>query len=247
MSFGNERSVNEDGVRTWYVDFTSITSLAGLELIFFRSRRTISSPPTPSSPTRFAITLRHIPKGAITSRLFSLLSSYNPLSSLTLRLLGTGGTFILPTSPQPLLLIAGGIGITPFLAFLGEISSRRIEKGEAWEVSLLVATREPEVTLDLVRRALAPATGSGTLRLDLHLFTSSAGSAPSTGFAEVPRTTITLHPFRLGPAFFATPDGRRALDGKAYLCGPGEFEKGVVETLEEVGFKGGVEREKFNY
>ncbi|KAM0755721.1 hypothetical protein T439DRAFT_320434 [Meredithblackwellia eburnea MCA 4105] len=221
MAYGNEKSVNEDGVRTW----------------------TISSAPSRTSPQSFSITLRHPPRGLITTQLFHRLNSTTSLPPLTLPVLGMGGEFLLPTgSMRKMLWMAGGIGITPFLAFLGSLSQNN-PNGEAWDVQLLVATREPEVMVDLVDNAIGPTN----LAIDLHLFSPNS-TAPSIIKYQGGAASATVHPFRLGPAFFASEEGSKNLGGALYLCGPPPFEEAALKAVESAGVDiGSVVQERFNF
>ncbi|KAK4704390.1 translation initiation factor 3 subunit C, partial [Phenoliferia sp. Uapishka_3] len=214
-SEGNEKSVNEDGVRTW----------------------TISSAP---STDRLTITLRLVPRGTITPRLFRHLSSATALPPLTLRLLGIGGSFLLPPTPRKLLLIAGGIGLTPSLAFLGALAKRPADEG-GWEVELMVSTKEPGVIVRLVQDALG--AGDRPVNLRLRLFSSTTKIlVASNGNFEV-----ALENSRISKEVIFK-SAKNFAPESVYLCGPEAFEKAVMEGLEAAGVKGDlVVREKFTY
>ncbi|KAJ1301932.1 hypothetical protein OPQ81_000771 [Rhizoctonia solani] len=105
---GEERALNDDGIRTWTVSGRS-----------------------PSGALQ--LTIREKKGGYVTGRLFmmakkmeemmpGLLQDTRPVG-LQVSLLGIDGNFTLPSENKKLLWIAGGIGITPFLSMLKEAIS----------------------------------------------------------------------------------------------------------------------------
>ncbi|ORY54590.1 hypothetical protein BCR35DRAFT_296658 [Leucosporidium creatinivorum] len=228
---GDEATLNDDGIRTW----------------------TIASPPSPASPNTFALTIRKIPGGRISPRLFSLGVYFKTkteegngafVPKLEVPLLGVGGSFTLPkptTTTQGLLFIAGGIGITPFLAQLQAIVTS--PGSQDWNVQLLVSTREPQVMLDLVDRAISHTATRPHLRLSIHLF-----SPTDATFEILAGASVELHKRR-----FAAEDIKQAVDtmgteGKVYLCGPPAFETSAQAALRAAGIaEKDVETEKFTY
>lgn len=144
-----------------------------------------------------------------------------------------------------MLWIAGGIGVTPFLAFAGEMAGG---EGE-WEVEMLAATREPEVIAQLVRSALGREGGGKVrLRLQIHFF-SDAPPPPADFFESLAPgvvVTTTYHTGRIGSGDFARFGAFG--EGQVFLCGPPEFEKVVLEGLGKAGVQEAkVTRESFDY
>jgi hypothetical protein len=127
MASHNPQSVNDDHIRTWTV--------------------------SKHSGKTFSMTIRLLPGGTATTAFFSiasklaqvrpeLLKDSRPLQ-LTVNLLGFSGGFVLPqASSMKLLWLAGGIGITPFLAMLRSL--------EAGDIRLVLAARDPETLLPLI-------------------------------------------------------------------------------------------------
>lgn len=158
------------------------------------------------------------------------------IPKMELPLLGVGGSFVLPSAPTNLLLIAGGIGITPFLSFLDHLA--RSSSPSEWKVQLLVSTREPQVTLDLIRRSLS----TGKLNLKVHLFSPSDTSFdPKTDFS------VSQHQGRITEQAMKEAV-EESKGGKVYLCGPTPFEASVQAHLRSAGVaEKEVETENFNY
>ena len=158
------------------------------------------------------------------------------MPKMELPLLGIGGTFTLPSTPQDLLLIAGGIGITPSLAFLRELATSSIATPK---VQLLVSTREPQVILELIKRALSE---HALPNLTVHLFSPSDTSFdPKADFTvSQAQGRITEEAVQKAVAALTKP--------RVYLCGPVAFESSVHEHLRGAGIEAAeVETENFNY
>jgi ferredoxin-NADP reductase len=219
---GLESSLKDDCIRTW----------------------TVSSSHTSATQT-FELTMKEKPNGAITGRLFNmaralswrrpeLMEDTSPLG-INLGLVGVGGDFTLPTKTTKLLFVAGGIGITPFLSMLSSMSAS--DRGGAWDVILIISTREPQLAEELVRTALG-ANPPTNIHFTLHLFTSRA--VPSLPSA------LTIHGGRLNSAFFQTIADVR--DRAVYVCGPISFEEMVMQGLQDAGVKHEtIARENFAY
>jgi ferredoxin-NADP reductase len=225
---GAEARINDDGTRTW----------------------TISSAVTGAPTDEFTLTIREKPGGAATGTLFALLRAAAarqpdvlddamPLN-MSLPLLGIAGEFVLPKRPTGLLLVAGGIGITPFLAMLRAIASAS-EPGEGvWDVILLVSTREPRLMDELVREAVG-SSPSPYLQLAAHLFhTESLADAtpapsPGTKFVAGRITSDALH-------------GLDITGRETFVCGPKPFEDSAIAMLSEAGVHvAAIRRENFDY
>lgn len=214
------------------------------------ARRTIASPPSAESPNTFALVIRKIPTGRISPRLFSLGAYFKAkteegdgafVPKLEIPLLGVGGSFTLPKTPQNLLFIAGGIGVTPFLAQLQAILTT--SESQMWNVQFLIATREPQIMLDLIERATSYSPISPCLRLSIHLFSFTDATLQSLADASV-----ELHTNRLSAEDIKQAVDEMGTHGRVYLCGPPAFETSAQAALRAAGIaEKDVETEKFTY
>jgi NAD(P)H-flavin reductase len=219
-------SVNDDRIRTW----------------------TVSSAHVNGATHTFSVTIREKPGGAITGALFMIarklqeampevLNDTSPLA-LSARLVGISGEFILPASTSTkLLFIAGGIGVTPFLSML-EASARSQEERE---VSLVLASREPEVILPLISKALGASPSGPMLTLDVF----SSREVP-----DMPGTShnvkLRKHQGRIPGDFFSDESMVGNLNEKeVYLCGPDEFRQNMTDALGIESTR--IRTEEFNY
>lgn len=153
MMPGKPAAVNDDYVRTWTV-----------------SR---FSPRSGTKKAMFALTMREISGGTVTGALFGIVRKLQQVKphilddardlDLKVGVVGISGDFVLPlvpardstvsATPPKLVWIAGGIGITPFLAMLRTITSPDFDQPTP-EVTLVVSTREVDVMAALVSQAL---------------------------------------------------------------------------------------------
>ncbi|KDN45806.1 hypothetical protein RSAG8_04639, partial [Rhizoctonia solani AG-8 WAC10335] len=144
---GQELSRTDDGIRTWTVSGQSLSGALQL-------------------------TIREKPGGYITSRLFAMARKMEQMMpglledtrsvELQVSLVGIDGDFTLPPEGKKLLWVAGGVGLTPFLAMLKGMAGG----GEKWDVVLLLALRrgDVEVFSRIVSEALSE-LGSASLKL----------------------------------------------------------------------------------
>ncbi|KAF7968243.1 hypothetical protein HWV62_31579 [Athelia sp. TMB] len=206
---GLEATLNDDNIRTW----------------------TVSSSHS-SATQEFRLTMKEKPGGAITGKLFAiaralaerrpeLLSDMTPLG-ISLDIVGVGGTFVLPKAPGKLLLVAGGVGITPFLSMLSEVTST--EGSEGWDVVLVVSTREPQVFADLVRDALGPRASQ--LSLHIHIFSSAPIPSSSSSISD-------FHQGRPDEQFFDKIEDINSRD--VFVCGPLPFEEMILRAMRGKG------------
>ncbi|KAG1727467.1 uncharacterized protein EDB91DRAFT_1163916 [Suillus paluster] len=133
-------------------------------------------------------------------------------------------------APRKLLWIAGGIGITPFLAMLSGMSSCSTE----YEITLLLSTREPDVMLSLLSNAVKLAPRE--IKLIVHVFSRTEqfeSSLPAS--ASLHRHSGRITSSILSNFTVESQDG-------VYVCGPEGFEREVMQ-----GVVGKVKREGFAY
>jgi NAD(P)H-flavin reductase len=240
MAPENPTSVNDDRIRTWTA-----------------SRCSSWAPVEDGGSMTFSLTMRLKPGGAITEALFGIvrklaelrpefLADSRPLG-LSARLVGIVGDFTLEpqdpiecakvaitsvhsNAPKRLLWIAGGIGITPFLAMLSGISSCSTE----YEITLLLSTREPDILLSLLSNAIKAAPHG--IKLIVHVFSrTEVFESPLP-----PSVLLHHHSGRITSSILSDFKGE-CQDG-VYVCGPESFEQVIMQ-----GVVGKVKREGFAY
>jgi len=123
-----------------------------------------------------------------------------------------GGDFVLPKeTSQPLLLVAGGIGITPFMSHLEHLA----ETSESQDVAVVYAASNPD--------ELAYAPRLAELGIPVHIVSASAPSPLPAGWTYLGRGPLTREQL-----LKAVPDvARRA----AYVSGPPSFVTSLRATL----------------
>jgi ferredoxin-NADP reductase len=217
---GLETSINDDSIRTWTIFSSSDTPTAQIQ-----------------------ITMREKKGGAVTGRFFQVARKLKELRpdlladcrelGLDIDLIGIGGHFVYGLEREKVLMIAGGVGITPFLSML---SSMVRETSQKRDVTLLVSTREPDVMAHLVEAALG---GNVPSHLTLQFITFSRTPAESS--------LITIQESeRLGKQYFKSMASY--LDSEVLICGPQAWEEMVLSGLSDAGFAiDKVKRESFTY
>ncbi|PPR00315.1 hypothetical protein CVT24_004602 [Panaeolus cyanescens] len=209
-------SVNDDFIRTW-----TVSSFSGDEM-----------------SNEVAVTMRHKPGGTVTSALFTIAKKMNVVRpelmgdarkmDLRVKVAGVSGNFTLPVVeggqedvPRHLFWIAGGIGITPFLAMLEALRTNRAEG--TFAITFVLSTREPEVLLPLVEKV---ALSIPSLQLLLHVFTTRP--LPET------QLNITHHHGRVSRNDLSSIL-QPTLHTSIYLCGPDPFQSSITTSLQEIG------------
>ncbi|KAF8548266.1 hypothetical protein OG21DRAFT_1449355 [Imleria badia] len=277
MAAENPTSVNDDRIRTWTVSGSS--RWAGS---FSGSTDEGAS----AGPLSLMLTMRHKPGGVVTGALFAiagqlgkfrpeLLKDARPLQ-LSVPLVGIAGDFMLPTvvdacasgnreesstygGTRKWLWAAGGIGVTPFLAMLAGLREKKSRGGggDADDIILVMSTREPDVLLALIMRALER-TGDQLQELEghqgilsIHVFSRSYTSlswSAMTGGRTVLAVEVTQHAGRLNKDTFRALNIKDVQKRQAYVCGPEGFEQVVFGALNEIGIDSrNVRREGFAY
>lgn len=204
-------SINDDRVRTW----------------------TVSSTHEDRDVTWFDLTMREMKGGAVTGALFDVLrhSSNKWETPITItedvvcEVVGVTGDFFLGQGNVNMLWVAGGIGITPFLAMLSALSERRAK--ENGDVVLALSTREPEMMLKLVQASLRNALLKLRLRIDI--FTRQ-DHVDMDGIDQG-NIRIKIHKGRITPNYFPEV----ASDRDILICGPGGFGDLAMDGLRAAG------------
>ena len=123
----------------------------------------------------------------------------------------------LARAPQtgPLVMIAGGIGITPILSMLGHMAAT----GDDRPVTLIWGNRRQE---DIVYRQDLDALAAGRMNLQIHhVLSEQEGWAGPTGFVDAPLLGRLLTADQLG--------------GHVFLCGPPAMMASVRRALRRLG------------
>lgn len=215
-----------------------------------------------SESRAFSLTMREKPGGKVTGALFDLvrkLSAEHKVDildnsrtlDLRVNIVGVSGEFIIPPfKPHlPLIIgakeikrlywIAGGIGITPFIAMLAALTE--LTYPPPVDIMLLISAREPDVMLSLISTAIKG--GALPPYLSIHLFTKEEVSG------AYPELKYSLHDGRIGASFFKDEKLHfDAEDHEIFICGSGPFEESVLRSLAGAGADlGRIHREGFAY
>jgi ferredoxin-NADP reductase len=138
---------------------------------------------------------------------------------------GVTGDFFMDRGEVKMLWVAGGIGVTPFLAMFSALVERGPEA--QGDIVLALATREPKVFLELIRYYLTKSLPNVRIRIDM--FTSEP-DPPHNDLKDV-NAEIIVHKGRIQPSYWTeVAEGRDVL-----ICGPGGFGDAAVDGLRAVG------------
>ncbi|KZV92281.1 hypothetical protein EXIGLDRAFT_614631 [Exidia glandulosa HHB12029] len=253
---GAEKTLNDDGIRTWTIsrfEPSSATDTSALLSLTIREKVDGSMTPKLLGLARRLASVRP-----------ELLTDTRPLD-IRLDLVGVVGSFVLPeivgkdgilSTGRPsrrLLWLAGGIGITPFLAMLRAIVSGSGNTDQPWDILLVVADKDVNIPLTLVSSVMATlptsTLSSESALLRLRVYALSSQSPVTSTPALPPSVEIHQREGRLRETFFTDEGLRGDMSARSvFLCGGPGFERTAMNALAAVGIGAGdVRREGFNY
>lgn len=218
-------SINDDRVRTWTVS----------------SAHGDGNAPT----TWFEMTMREAPNGAVTGALFRAIDGdtrenwekdvrLDNAKDVISDIVGVTGDFHLGTyeNENRMLWVAGGIGVTPFMAMLTAITTATNERGSniKADVVLALATREPEVFLKLIKTSLPPRALPQTHKVRIDMFTNQDIGFQTHGLEQM-NVDIVAHKGRIPMEYWPTVSD----DRDVFICGPGEFGNAAETGLRVAG------------
>ncbi|KAH8806134.1 hypothetical protein F5884DRAFT_886701 [Xylogone sp. PMI_703] len=194
-------SINDDRVRTW----------------------TVSSAHEGKEVLEFELTMREMKGGVVTGALFNALREYSsnqwghPIQikkNIIADIVGVTGDFHMGDGQLNMLWVAGGIGITPFMAMLTAITERGYYAEGA--IILALSTREPDIFLKLIKTSLY----NGQLR---------AKRDVSISEVENPNLQVLTHEGRIPPDYWSVAEGK-----DVFICGPSGFGDAAVNGLSKI-------------
>lgn len=215
-------SINDDRVRTWTVS----------------SAHGDGSAPT----TWFEMTMRAAPNGAVTGALFRAIDGDTrgkweknvPVDKgVVSDIVGVTGDFHLgaPGNEIRVLWVAGGIGVTPFMAMLAAITATG-EGGFSTraDVVLALSTREPDVFLQLIKTSLPFRALPETQKVRIDIFTGQDIGPQAHELGQM-NVDVVAHKGRIPVEYWPTVSE----DRDVFICGPGEFGNAVETGLRGAG------------
>lgn len=218
-------SINDDRVRTW----------------------TVSSAHGDGNTTTswFEMTMREAKKGAVTGALFRAIEGnthnnwektvrIDSTKDVIAEIVGVTGDFHLGTHENEIrmLWVAGGIGLTPFMAMLTAITTTTNESGSGTKADVVIALamREPEVFLRLIKTSLPPRPLAKAHQVRVDIFTNQNSGFQTYGLGQM-NVNIVAHKGRIPMEYWPTvSDGR-----DVFICGPGEFGNAAEAGLRGAG------------
>lgn len=217
-------SINDDRVRTW----------------------TVSSAHEGQDASWFEMTMREMPSGAVTGKLFDALRSHPDnkafgqqvtfAEDIASDVVGVTGDFFLGDDPVNVLWVAGGIGLTPFLSMLAGLGDRGEEA--SGDVVLALAARDADPLMNLTRRALDKVSSKIKVRIDLFTSQEEVDISAFEGRAGV---SVSVRKGRIPKDYWSV-----AGDRDVFICGPGGFGDAAEDGLRKAGVDNGkIHREGF--
>ena len=210
MNEQNPQSINDDYIRTWTISSSPPFN-----------RNTNTFQPT----NKISCTIKHAPKGVISSLLHS--RSINQRPPLRIKFVGVGGEFTcfdqLNKAPEKLLFIAGGIGCTPFLAMYEGLCQTK----QKVDLVVLFACRGDEINL-------------------LDDFRSSAIVSSMSIFDTTLVESQSFQTLNRRMQFEDIINVPSLIERDVYICGPGQFMIDITSWLEQAGVQSNhIKKESF--
>lgn len=219
-------SINDDRVRTWTVSSAHETD----------TNPTTNDDDDAGGADHFEMTMREMPGGAVTGALFNVLReypNYTPGETIEIRdevvseVVGVTGDFALGQGAVNMLWVAGGIGLTPFLAMLSALAARG--KEAEGDVVLALSARDPAPFIKLTEMSLGSTTTT-RVRVTIDLFTNQ-DNLDVTNLERMHNVQVRLHKGRIPLKYWA----KVAEDRQVFICGPGGFGDAAVDGLRSAG------------
>ncbi|KAL1863442.1 hypothetical protein Plec18170_000277 [Paecilomyces lecythidis] len=211
MADSNPQMINDDRIRTW----------------------TVSSAHEEQDISWFELTMREMKGGAVTGALFNILRQESTKQqspgisggAVHANIVGITGDFFLTNDKPNVTWIAGGIGITPFLAMLNALANQGPTAHA--DILFVLSTREPEIMLELMRIPLEDMSPAVKVKLDI--FTSS--NCTDMKGTSTNKQQISFHKGRIASEYWTTVPK----DKEVFICGPNSFGDAVTQGLQAAG------------
>lgn len=215
MANDRPESINDDRVRTWTVS---------------------SAHEGTADVAWFEMTMREMRGGAVTGALFDLLRQHRHIpwgetiqfnGDISSEIVGVTGDFFMRDGKVDMLLVAGGIGLTPFLSMFSALGNRA-SKAEG-KVRLALAARDASSMLGLTLESLRGL--SPNVQVDIDVFTTD-DRLDTEAFSKAENISIRVQHGRISATYWAEVGGK---EEDVFICGPGEFGDAAVEGLRAAG------------
>ena len=211
MSNAKPSLINDDRIRTW----------------------TVSSAHEADNVSWFELTMREVKGGAVTGALFELLRGSNkdygspvtPEKAVIAEIAGVTGDFYLAQTEVNALWVAGGIGITPFLAMLHDLTVQECPPKS--DITLALTTKEPEVMLEFLTQLLARLPEH--IRITINIFTHVQDFHFDPPQRESQK--VSIHRGRIPAEYWVENAGHKDV----LICGPKGFGDSAIEGLQAAG------------
>lgn len=211
MSNTKPSLLNDDRVRTW----------------------TVSSAHEEANVSWFELTMRKVKGGAVTGALFEILrgsnkdygSPFTPERAVVAEIVGVTGDFYLSQTEVNALWVAGGVGITPFLAMLNELTVR--ECPTKTDITLALATKEPKIMVECLTQLLAQLPSE--IRIKINIFTHVQDFHFNLPQRESQK--MSVHSGHIPTEYWIENAGHKDV----LICGPKGLGDSAMEGLQAAG------------